>query len=136
MGGPVITKECVDGKKSSRDALKCIAKYVQTHGFWIELHFTPQVVDIAFTTMFADVPIAIYSFRDIKTVLNYFGVGNVQMRNGNSKNYRTSSLLTDMSVDDYDEETLKIVCEIYAMDVIMQRSLVLEVERCDPFVPR
>ena len=45
-------------------------------------------------------------------------------------------ILTDMSVDDYDKETLEIVCGIYEMDVIMQRSLGMEVERCDPYVPK
>lgn len=40
-----------------------------------------------------------------------------------------------MSVDDYDEESLRVVCEIYEMDVRMQRSLGIEVPRCDPFIP-
>jgi len=134
--GKVLMEECVAGKERSADALKCIAKYVQKHGFWIELHFTPQVIDISFTTMFADVPIGIFSFRNIKTVLNYFGAGNAHSRDGSEKDYRADSILTQMSVDDYDDESLRIVCELYAMDVLMQRSLGMEVERCDPYVPK
>ena len=109
---------------------------MQKHGFWIELHFTPQVIDISFTTMFVDVPIGIFSFRNIKTVLNYFGAGNAHSRDGSEKDYRADSILTQMSVDDYDDESLRIVCELYAMDVLMQRSLGMEVERCDPYVPK
>jgi hypothetical protein len=134
--GPVLMSTCVEGKESSAAILKCIAKYVQKHGFWIELHFTPQVIDISFTTMFTDVPIGIFSFKDIKTVLDYFGVGNTHLRDGKEKDYRTDDVLTQMSTDDYDDETLEIVCGIYEMDVIMQRSLGMEVERCDPFVPK
>ncbi len=127
---------CVEGASTSAEALKCIAKYVQKHGFWIELHFTPQVIDISFTTLFTDVPIGIFSFRNLTTVLDYFGVGGVKLRDGKADQYRSDPLLTNMTVADYDEETLKIVCEIYEMDVIMQRSLGMEVEKCDPFIPK
>ncbi len=134
--GPVLKQECVADKETSRDVLKCIAKYVQQHGFWIELHFTPQVIDISFTTLWTDIPIAIFPFKELRTVLDYFGSGNVTRRDGGSAGYRSNKLLTDMTVDDYDEETLKIVCSIYEMDVIMQRSLGFDVGRCDPYVPK
>eukprot|EP00551_Chaetoceros_affinis_P000529 CAMPEP_0203658368 /NCGR_PEP_ID=MMETSP0088-20131115/48047_1 /ASSEMBLY_ACC=CAM_ASM_001087 /TAXON_ID=426623 /ORGANISM="Chaetoceros affinis, Strain CCMP159" /LENGTH=495 /DNA_ID=CAMNT_0050520015 /DNA_START=37 /DNA_END=1524 /DNA_ORIENTATION=+ len=134
--GKKLRQVCVDGASTPGEALKCIAKYVQKHGFWIELHFTPQVIDISFTTLFTDVPIAIFSFRNLSTVLDYFGAGGVQLRNGKAENYRSSPVLRNMTASDYDKETLKIVCEIYEMDVIMQRSLGMEVERCDPFIPK
>jgi hypothetical protein len=134
--GPVLKEECVVNKETSAQVLKCIAKYVQEHGFWIELHFTPQVLDISFTTLWTDIPIAVYPFKELRTVLNYFGSGNVTRRDGGSDNYRSSKLLTDMTVDDYDEETLGIVCSIYEMDVIMQRSLGFDSGRCDPYVPK
>mmetsp|Transcript_6866 Transcript_6866/g.8668 ORF Transcript_6866/g.8668 Transcript_6866/m.8668 type:complete len:533 (+) Transcript_6866:164-1762(+) len=137
-GGNHVAKTLRDAciKDTPAATLKCVAKYVQTHGFWIELHFTPQVIDIAFTTMWQDVPLAIFSFRDLKTVLNYFGRGNTKVRDGSSKNYRSDEILTNMTVADYDDETLQIVCEIYKMDVIMQRDLGMEIERCDPFIPK
>ena len=131
--GPILRKACI--KETSKETLKCLAHYVQDHGFWIELHFTPQVVDISFTTMWQDVPIAIFPFKELKTILTYFGRGNVHGRNGSGKGYRSDDVLTNMSVDDYDEESLRVVCEIYEMDVRMQRSLGIEVPRCDPFIP-
>lgn len=134
--GPVLKEECVVDKETSGEVLKCIAKYVQEHGFWIELHFTPQVIDISFTTLWTDIPIAVFPFKELRTVLDYFGSGNVTRRDGGSAGYRSNKLLTDMTVDDYDEETLKIVCSIYEMDVIMQRSLGFDAGRCDPYVPK
>lgn len=136
--GPTLRKACVSNEEitTSSEALKCIAKYVQEHSFWIELHFTPQVIDISFTTLWADVPIAIFPFKQIKTVLNYFGSGSEQRRDGKQDNYRTDKILSNMSVEDYDDETLEIVCQIYEMDVLMQRSLGMEVGRCDKYIPK
>jgi len=131
--GSVLQKECV--KDTSAKTLKCLAHYVQDHGFWIELHFTPQVLDISFTTMWQDAPIGIFSFTYLKDILHHFGRDNVHVRDGSKAQYRADPILTDMSIADYDEESLRIVCEIYEMDVRMQRSLGIEVPRCDPYIP-
>lgn len=40
-----------------------------------------------------------------------------------------------MSVKDYDDDMIRDVCEIYKVDVIMQRSLGFKVTSCDPFIP-
>ena len=132
--GPILKKTCVHS--TSKDALGCLAKYVHDHGYWIELHFTPQVVDIAFTTMWQDVPVSIFPMKPhLTTILGYFGRGNVKARDGSAKDYRSDPILTNMTVADYDEESLRYVCNIYEMDVRMQRSLGMEVPRCDPFIP-
>ena len=131
--GPILKKECI--KATSKETLKCLAHYVQDNGYWIELHFTPQVVDISFTTMYQDVPISIFPFKELTTILTYFGRGGVRARDGSSQNYRSDPVLTNMTVADYDEESLRVVCQIYEMDVRMQRSLGIEVPRCDPFIP-
>jgi len=131
--GPILKKECL--KETASKTLKCLAHYVKDHGFWIELHFTPQVIDISFTTLWQDVPISVFPFKDLTTVMEYLGKGDIWERHGSAENYRSNSLLSNMSVDDYDEETLQIVCEIYEIDVRMQRSLGFQVPRCDPFIP-
>jgi len=130
---PRLKKECL--KETSSKTLKCLAHYVKDHGFWIELHFTPQVVDISFTTIYQDVPISVFPFTELNTILEYLGNGNIWERSGSSENYRSDALLKNMSVNDYDEESLQVVCEIYEMDVRMQRSLGFQVPRCDPFIP-
>ena len=132
--GEVLQKECI--KSTSALTLTCMARYVRDHGFWIELHFSPQVIDISFTTIWQDVPIAIFPFKELKSILTYLGLPKYQGRDGSSERYRPDPVLSEMTVEDYDDESLRIVCEIYKVDVIMQRSVGIEVPRCDPFIPR
>jgi len=128
--GGKLQKECI--KSTSAETLKCMAKYVRDHGHWIELHFAPQVIDISFTVMFQDVPVGIFPFAKLGKVLDYLGnAGNQELKVHRD---RPHPVLKNMSIHDYDEESLRIVCEIYAMDVIMQRSMGQEVPRCDPFI--
>jgi len=132
--GKVLQKKCI--KSTSALTLTCMAKYVRDHGFWIELHFSPQVIDISFTTIWQDIPIAVFPFEELKNIVEYFGLPEVQGRHGANGGYRPDAVLSNMTVDDYDDESLSIVCEIYKVDVIMQRSLGIEVPRCDPFISR
>lgn len=128
----ILTEECLTD--DCRETLRCAITYVKTHGFWIELHFTPQILDIAFSTMYLDVPVAIFPFQELTNVLTYFGVPDVHARNGAGEKYRPHKTLTDMSVEDYDGDMIRDVCEIYAMDVVMQRGLGYNVSYCDEFV--
>lgn len=130
----VLKKECL--QETAQMTLSCMAKYVRDHGFWIELHFTPQVIDISFTTLYQDVPVAIFQFQELSSTLEYFGKGGAHGRDGSNPKYRPDKVLTEMSVADYDDETIRIVCEIYEMDVVMQRSLGIEVPTCDPYIPK
>ena len=87
--------------------------------------------------MWQDVPVAIFPMKPhLKSILTYLGIPDVQVRDGSQANYRSDPILTNMTVADYDQETLEIVCTIYEMDVRMQRSLGMEVPRCDPFIPQ
>lgn len=118
----------------SRETLRCAIQYVKTHGFWIELHFTPQILDIAFSTMYLDVPVAIFPFGELTNILTYFGLSKLHARNGNNEKYRPSKVLTSMSVENYDEDMIREVCILYAMDVVMQRGLGYNVSYFDEYV--
>ncbi len=124
-----LKEKCL--KSTSSETLRCVAMYVKEHSFWIELHFNPQVMDISFATLYQDVPVSVLPFHDIKRVLEYFGRGKVWDRNGSAKDYRADTVLTEMTVEDYDDDTRTIVCEIYEMDVIMLRSLGIRVPGCE-----
>lgn len=128
----ILQGECI--KSTSAETLKCAAKYVKEHGFWIEMHFTPQALEIAFATLWQDVPVAVFPFSELQTILKY--LGSLDWERYGSHSYRSHKVLEDMTVADYDDESLELVCEIYEMDVIMQRSLDMETSKCDPFIPR
>jgi len=124
----ILQRECL--KSTSRETLSCMARYVRDHGHWIELHFAPQVVDVSFSTMFRDVPVAVFPFGEVGRLIDYLGSGDEETKHRG----RPHEVLKNMTVAHYDEGSLRTVCEIYRMDVIMQRSMGLEVPRCDPFV--
>lgn len=133
--GKVIEKECFSREtRTATAALRCVADYVKTHGTWIELHFAPQALDVAFTTLWQDVPVAVFDFRHLPDILNYLGANNAHARDGDTFGYRLR-LLRTATIDDYDEHTLKTVCELYEVDVIMRRSLGMTVPRCDKYIP-
>jgi len=134
--GGVLRKACVQNESihSSQDSLLCLARYVKEHGFWIELHFTPQALEISFATMFQDVPVAVLEFPPAE-ILDYIGGSAEQkQRDGAKEGYRPDPILTNMSVSHYTATSLKIVCDIYEMDVMMLRSLGIEVPKCDPYL--
>jgi len=133
--GKIMRDECL--KKSAKETLRCSINFVKERGFWFELHFTPQVIDMSFSTMWKDIPIAILPFESLPSIVKYFGMSkDTKGRDGSVKDYRSDEVLTEMSTDDYDDDMLRDVCEIYEVDVVMQRSLGMEVPRCDPFIPK
>lgn len=134
MIGKVLKKECI--KPTSKETLTCYAKYVKKHGYWIELHFTPQILDIWFSMLWQDAPIGVFPFTKLEDVVSHLGMPSAHGRDGTKGHYRSDDVLMNMTVADYDAESLQIVCELYKMDVIMQRSIGIEVPRCDPYIPR
>ena len=133
--GKILKEECL--KKSAKETLRCCINFVKEKGFWFELHFTPQVIDMSVSTMWKDIPIAILPFKSLPSIVKYFGMSKAPKgRDGSVKDYRSDKVLTEMSTDDYDDDMLRDVCKIYEVDVVMQRSLGMEVPRCDPFIPK
>jgi len=103
----------------------------------VELHFTPQALEISFATMWQDIPVAVFDFKDLPNILKYFELDpNTRFRDGHTTGYRKSPVLEKMTVEDYDHEMLKDLCKLYEVDVVMQRHVGLKVPLCDPYVPR
>jgi len=58
-------------------------------------------------------------------------------RGGNEKGgdeYRPDPILVNMTPKDFDRETLRIVCELYEVDVVLLRSIGRDVPSCAEFV--
>jgi hypothetical protein len=85
--------------------------------------------------MWENVPIAIFPFRELPNILTYLGLEpDHKRRDGHQSNYRPNPILTNMTVADYDEDMMRDICQIYKVDVIMQRSLGIDVPQCEPFL--
>lgn len=133
--GKVIINECqldsqIYPNVTTTDALRCVANYVKENTFWVELHFTPMALDMAFATLWQDVPVAVFHFRHVSTIMAYLGRKNTHMRNSLNNRYRSVIAFRNASADDLDEYTLELVCHMYEVDVLMMRSLGYETPRC------
>lgn len=128
-----LSNKCI--KETSKETLRCVIDHIKENSFFVELHFSPQVLDLSFTTMFEDVPIAVFPFQELPSILTYLGTSrDHKKRDGNEKDYRPHPILTNMTVADYDTDMLRDICDIYEVDVIMQRSIGISVPQCDPFI--
>jgi len=61
--GKGLKEKCVKGNAS--DTLRCFVKLVKADGYWIDLHFAPMIMEIAFATMGKDLPVAIFPFEEV-----------------------------------------------------------------------
>lgn len=111
-----LISECL--KDTRRETLRCFVDLIKRRGTWIEIHFTPMVFELSFGSMYKDVPIAIFPFTEMPTLLYELNADPALIcKNGNKDGYRVSEVLSNMTVEHYDYETLCDLCEIYEMDV-------------------
>lgn len=122
---------CVKG--TSAATLRCFADLVAREGTWVELHFAPMVLELSFATLRRDVPVAVFPFAALPSLLEEFDAAPGENRKGGGgAGVRADRVLRDMTPEDYDEDALRTVCDLYAMDVALLRHLG-HGSRCDRF---
>lgn len=127
-----LRDECL--KTGLEDTLWCFVHLLQTKGFWIDLHFTPQALELGFITLEVDVPIAIFPFSTVGDVLTAIGSkNNFKKKDGNKSGYR-NPILQNVTVTDLQVDLLFELCELYSMDWLMLRQLSIH-STCDQFHP-
>ena len=132
--GKKLLDECL--KETSKETLNCFINLMHTNSTWIEVHFTPMAMEVAFATAYQDIPVAIFPFTQVPNLLAELGANpNGKKKDGHSSNYRKSPILTNMSVNDYDDDMLKRLCEIYEMDAVFLNQMRMET-RCDNFLSK
>ena len=63
-------------------------------------------------------PLLSFPFTELPNIFEYFG-SKLAARNGTSPKYRSREVLSNTIDDDYDKESIEIVCKVYEMDFIM-----------------
>ncbi len=130
--GRQLLKECL--KSTSKETLGCFVDLVKNNGTLIEVHFTPMVLEISFATMWKDIPVAVFPFTEVPALMNELGADpNSKKKDGHQKGYRKDPILTNMTIADYDNKTLKDLCEVYYADALFMHHLGYE-SRCDQFL--
>ena len=106
--GKQLMDECF--KEISRQTLRCFVDLMHTNSTWIEVHFTPMVLEISFA-------VAVFPFQQVPHLLAELGSDpNVKKKDGHASGYRKSGILTNMTVADYDDDMMKSLCDVYKMD--------------------
>lgn len=127
---------CIAEGRSVRDTLRCCVDYVRERTTFVEVHFTPQALELSFATMGRDVPVAVFQIGSLPDVLADLGQEpDLKERAGAGSAYRPHPVLSNMTVAHYDTDMKRELCNMYAVDVFMQRSLGVEVPLCDQFIP-
>ena len=92
-----------------------------------------MILEISFSTMQKDVPVAIFPFEKLPNVLDEIGFDpRIKKKDGSKDGYR-SSVMYNATLDDFDEDVLLDLCELYLMDVLFMRDLGYTTT-CDSFV--
>jgi len=129
--GRMLVDECV--KSTGRETLRCFVNLMMNNGTWIEVHFTPMAYEISFATMYKDIPVAVFPFDQVPTLMYELNQSPAsKKKDGKKKGYRKSTVLTNLTMDQYDTETLHDLCKVYAVDVLFL-SRIGHSTTCDPF---
>ena len=122
-----LKKKCI--KKTSKETLRCCINLIKNKGTYVEIHFTPMALEVAFATMYKDIPVAIFPFKEVPTLMYELGAEPHSMKKNGMK-MRTDQVLHDMSIDDYDHDMLKDLCDIFRLDVVFLHHIGFQT-RCD-----
>jgi hypothetical protein len=134
-----LKRDCLNSRTYSLDAsrftIQCVINKIKEHGFFFEIHFTPQAVEVAFSTqMTPNIPVALFPFENLKEVLTEIGCSpSSKVRDGGGR-YRPSPVLQSMSVNDYTPDLVRQICELYEVDVILLRMLGWKASSCDSYI--
>jgi len=135
-----LQEECIKDEEysleNSRSTIQCCIDYIMEYGYFEELHFTPQAIELAFATQMYPIPVALFQYEtSYKDVISELGMDpNKKMRDGNKDGMRPLPVLSEMTSADYTKAMKRQVCELYKVDVAMFRSLGWNTSSCDEFV--
>jgi len=131
-----LVTRCIEPFDDRKQVLQCFIQLLQNHSTWIEVHFTPQVYEISFATMYKDVPVAVFPFQQLPLLLNEFqshhppskatktnSTTELHKKNGKDEGYRPYPILTEMTVDDFDTTMLNDLCQLYHVDVLFMNHV-------------
>lgn len=129
-GSAMLRTKCLD-ETSIHTTLECVLDHLQEYGLKSDVHFVPMAVNLHALTRGQDVTISLYSQEVfLKEVLKYFGASDIYMRNRNRQEYLQSPLLSKLSVQDLSRNEVRIICQLYAVDVELMAFLGINVLQC------
>lgn len=121
-------------KKTGQETLRCFVDMMMKNDTWIEVHFTPMALEISFATMNKDIPVAVFPFIEVPTLMYELNQKpGSKKKDGKKKGFRASEVLTTLTVHDYDEGTLRDLCNVYLVDILFLHHIGYAT-KCDSYI--
>ena len=121
------TNECV--KATPRSTIDCVLDKIQEFGLQFNVHYIPQAVNLKGVLRGQKIPVEIFEMKDLPQILTQFGADTSMRENpGDAKD----GILAEIDSSILDDELIKTICELFAIDVDMMHYLGLKVPYCDP----
>jgi hypothetical protein len=129
--GPRLRDLCLD-ETSANTTIKCVLQHLQEHGLKTDVHFCPMAVNLYVLMRNLNVQVALFEKElHLESLLVYFGTSShLHMRDRSKAEYTNSELLSQLSVKDLDDSMIRVICELYQVDVVMMKSIGLDVPLC------
>lgn len=121
------TNECV--KATPRSTIDCVLDRIQEFGLQLNVHYIPQAVNLKGVLRGQKIPVEIFEMKDLPQILTQFGADTSTRENpGDAKD----GILAEINSSILDDELIKTICKLFAIDVDMMHYLGLKVPYCDP----
>ena len=111
---------------TARATIQCTLLYLQTHPS-DDVHFVPM---LAHLRLLHGVPVRLFSLQHLNLLSHYFIGRSLHVRDRSHPLTATSQVLSQMSSRDCSDEMLRAICDLYAVDVVMLKSLGMASEYC------
>lgn len=120
--GMPLRQACLN-EDSSNETISCVLQHLQNKGLQTDVHFVPMSVNLYVLMRGLDIQVALFDQQHLSKILYFLGFEDMHMRDRSDKEYLKSQLLSNLSVNDLDEESIGILCQLYAVDAEMMQSI-------------
>ena len=127
--GQRLRQTCLD-ESSIQKTIRCVLQHLKEKGVKTDVHFCPMAMNLFVLMRGINVQVALFETHHFPKILKFFGSSGMHMRDRSIQDYLKSALLAKMSVQDLDSESIRVICQLYAVDVEMLKYVGLDVPLC------
>jgi len=126
-----LRRKCLDETSTTTTTtIECVLQHLQQYGLKSDVHFCPMAVNLYVIMRNMNIEVALFPQSELQNILEYLGGSNIHLRNRSNQDYLKSELLSKLSVQDLQPEMIRVICQLYAVDVEMMQSIGLNVPLC------
>jgi hypothetical protein len=118
-------------KTTAKATIQCAIRDIASTQYRRDVHLLPMATHLRLFDQ-EDIKVSVFSMTEhLPYILRYFNQApSKHIRDRSKVKYATSKILATMSVKDCNEQMRNDICELYAVDVAMMKSLGFETKYC------